>query len=56
MECVVKGVPVYYEVCGAGKPLIMLHGFSVDNRLMTGCMEPVFEQKAGWQRIYLDLP
>ncbi|MGI6186723.1 MAG: alpha/beta fold hydrolase, partial [Brevibacillus sp.] len=26
------------------------------HRLMTGCMEPVFADRPGWRRIYLDLP
>ena len=34
----------------------MLHGYGSDHRLMKGCMEPLFAQQQGWQRIYLDLP
>jgi pimeloyl-ACP methyl ester carboxylesterase len=34
----------------------MLHGFSLDHRMMVGCMEPIFSQRPGWQRIYVDLP
>jgi len=34
----------------------MLHGFTPDHRLMSGCMEPVFSQREGWKRIYIDLP
>ncbi|WP_429711247.1 alpha/beta fold hydrolase [Bacillus rhizoplanae] len=56
MECLIGDVKVHYEVYGSGKPIIMLHGFSPDHRLMLGCMEPVFVQKEGWKRIYIDLP
>lgn len=56
MQCIVRDIPVYYETYGAGTPIILIHGFSPDHRLMTGCMEPVFAQQPGWQRIYLDLP
>ncbi|WP_374099755.1 alpha/beta fold hydrolase [Sediminibacillus dalangtanensis] len=36
--------------------MLMLHGFGPDSRLMGGCMEPVFERRNGYQRIYVDLP
>lgn len=55
--CVVKDIPVHYEIHGTGRPLLAIHGWGVDHRLMTGCLEPFFaEQPQGWQRIYLDLP
>ncbi|GCE13557.1 alpha/beta fold hydrolase [Tengunoibacter tsumagoiensis] len=56
MECIVRDTPVYYETYGNGIPLLSLHGYFVDHHLMTGCMEPLFVQRTGWQRIYLDLP
>jgi len=56
MECQVRGITVQYEIRGQGHPLISLHGFWPDHRLMTGCMEPIFEHGSAWQRIYLDLP
>lgn len=56
MECIVKNTAINYEVYGEGKPIIMLHGYSPDYRLMSGCMEPVFADKSGYKRIYLDLP
>ncbi|HLZ60836.1 MAG TPA: alpha/beta hydrolase [Ktedonosporobacter sp.] len=56
MECTLQNITVHYEVYGTGKPILMIHGFSPDYRLMTGCMEPLFSQLAGWQRIYIDLP
>ncbi|GHO57802.1 alpha/beta fold hydrolase [Ktedonobacter robiniae] len=56
MECIVRGVPLFYEVYGTGTPIILLHGFSCDHRQMKGCLEPLFAQLQGWQRLYLDLP
>lgn len=46
----------YYEDIGIGIPIIMIHGFTPDHRLMSGCMEPIFAERDGWRRIYLDLP
>ena len=56
VECQVRGIRVHYETFGEGRPMIMLHGFGPDHRLMTGCMEPIFRSREGWKRIYLDLP
>lgn len=56
MECLVHDTPIYYEEYGQGTPVILVHGFTPDHRLMTGCMEPLFVQTTGWRRIYLDLP
>lgn len=56
MKCNVKNVEVNYEVYGEGKPIIMIHGASVDHRLMSGCMEPIFSNRDGYKRIYFDLP
>ena len=52
----VKDIPIYYEVHGSGKPILMIHGWSPDHRLMSSCMEPVFTDNSHWQRIYFDLP
>jgi len=56
MQCVVQDTPLFYESYGEGIPLLSLHGFTCDHRLMTGCIEPLFVQRCGWQRLYLDLP
>lgn len=56
MECDIGGLPVYYEECGEGKPILMIHGFMPDHRLMSGCMEPIFRDVPGYRRIYIDLP
>jgi len=56
MICEIQNIPVYYEEFGDGKPIIFIHGWSVDHRLMSECFEPIFSQLHGYKRIYLDLP
>ncbi|WP_178023876.1 alpha/beta fold hydrolase [uncultured Paenibacillus sp.] len=54
--CKVSQAELYYEEIGSGRPIVLIHGFTPDHRLMSGCMEPVFRERTGWRRIYLDLP
>ena len=56
MQVTVRGIPVDYEVRGEGTPVVLIHGWSCDRRYMLDDLEPVFDQRPGWQRIYLDLP
>lgn len=57
MELIIRDIPIYYEIQGTGLPLVTIHGWSVDHRLMKGCLEPVFQEvETPWQRIYFDLP
>ncbi len=56
MEVVIRSIPVYYEEYGSGIPLLMLHGGGIDHRLMVSDMEPTFQKRSGWRRIYPDLP
>lgn len=37
-------------------PVVAIHGWSPDHRLMTGFLEPLFEGESGYRRIYADLP
>ncbi|TGB01397.1 alpha/beta fold hydrolase [Halobacillus salinus] len=54
--CNVSHAEIYYEDIEEGKPIVMIHGYSPDHRLMKGCMEPVFNNTDGWRRLYIDLP
>jgi pimeloyl-ACP methyl ester carboxylesterase len=56
MEGIIKGGTVHYEVCGEGMPVVMLHGGPGDLNNMKGLMEPLFQGRSGWQRLYFDLP
>lgn len=51
------GTSIYYEIYGDGIPLVMLHGWGVDYRILSGPMEPLFgKELSGFKRIYIDLP
>ena len=56
MECRLKDFTVYYEEFGEGRPLIALHGWSLDHHHMVSALEPLFEHRQGWKRFYPDLP
>jgi pimeloyl-ACP methyl ester carboxylesterase len=56
MFCKVDDVNIYYETIGEGYPVLMLHGYGIDHHVMVGCMEPVFEKRPGYRRVYMDLP
>ncbi|MBD8038477.1 alpha/beta hydrolase [Solibacillus sp. A46] len=47
---------IYHKVIGEGYPIVMLHGWTLDHQVMFHAMEPLFEQRSGWKRIYIDLP
>ena len=52
----VQGIPISYEMHGAGVPIVLVHGWSADRNYMKADLEPIFAANPGWQRIYLDLP
>lgn len=56
MECKLDKATIHYKEYGKGKPIVMLHGYYPDHRLMSGCMEPIFIERQGYRRIYIDLP
>lgn len=56
MECSLKNITVYYESFGEGRPIIFVHGTSVDHHYMMSDMEPLFTHRTGWKRIYPDMP
>ncbi|HEU4945756.1 MAG TPA: alpha/beta hydrolase [Kribbella sp.] len=47
---------LHHVAHGEGVPVLALHGWSPDHRLMTGCLEPVFSNRPGYRRLYPDLP
>ena len=51
------GTIIEYEIIGQGTPMLFLHGWGMDRRIMSGCFEPVFEDLSiCYKRIYIDLP
>ncbi|MEO7334018.1 MAG: alpha/beta hydrolase [Gemmatimonadales bacterium] len=58
----VRDIPIHYEELGEGRPVVLLHGFSVDHRVMIHAYEPIFAARPGdgdgpgWRRIYPDMP
>lgn len=36
--------------------MLAIHGWTPDHRLMLGCLEPFFETRPGYRRLYPDLP
>ena len=56
MDCRLPDITVHYETFGEGRPLIVLPAWDHDWRIEADIMEPLFRDRAGWRRIYLDLP
>ena len=56
MKINVNNTSVYYEKHGEGTPLLILAGFMLDHEVMKGAIEPLFAERTGWQRIYVDMP
>ncbi len=56
MECKLRDISVYYQAYGQGRPLIALHGWSLDHHHMVSALEPLLEHRQGWKRFYPDLP
>lgn len=47
---------LHYVSFGEGVPVLSLHGWTPDHRLMSGCLEPIFAGLPGYRRLYPDLP
>ncbi|UYM07557.1 alpha/beta fold hydrolase [Solicola gregarius] len=47
---------MYASEHGSGLPLMLLHGFFADHRLLSVIDGDVFDGRPGWRRIYADLP
>lgn len=54
MRCAIGNTIINYEVRGSGKPILLFSGFINDMTTMMNCMEPIFCNKEGWKRIYVD--
>ena len=56
MECQLENITVHYEVFGEGRPIVALHGWTLDHRFEVSALEPIFKHRGGWKRFYPDLP
>jgi pimeloyl-ACP methyl ester carboxylesterase len=56
MECTLENITVHYEVYGKGQPLIILPGWGNSAVLSAAWWEPIFQQRQGFKRIYIDPP
>lgn len=56
MDCTVHATNVHYEDIGVGVPVVNLHGWPAEHGQMLQMMEPLFADRRGWRRIYVDLP
>lgn len=45
-----------YEERGEGRPMLFLHGWTMDRRVEADAYERIFATRPGWRRIYPDLP
>lgn len=55
MKYRVDNLDVHYEEFGSGRPVFMLHGWTLDHHAMLQ-HERLFAARSGWRRIYPDLP
>lgn len=46
----------WFKDVGSGRPIIFLHGWTMDHRDEELEYEPIFSTRPGWRRIYIDLP
>lgn len=56
MDVQVRDIPIRVTEIGDGRPVLMLHGWPGNHRFMVHHYEPIFAPRAGWRRIYPDLP
>jgi pimeloyl-ACP methyl ester carboxylesterase len=56
MECRLDRITVHYEAIGEGRPFVVLPGWPDPGDVPADYLEPAFQERAGWRRIYLDLP
>jgi pimeloyl-ACP methyl ester carboxylesterase len=56
MKCELDRATIDYEEHGEGRPIVFLHGWTMNRRLEIADYEPIFGLCRGWRRIYPDLP
>jgi pimeloyl-ACP methyl ester carboxylesterase len=56
MQCLIDDLPLHYDDLGEGRPILFLHGWTMDRRDERLDYERVLAARPGWRRLYLDLP
>jgi pimeloyl-ACP methyl ester carboxylesterase len=57
LECKLENHTIKYLSFGEGNPIVIMHGAGPnDHQYMQTDFETLFENRKGWQRIYVDLP
>ncbi len=56
VQRLVGGHQIDLRDIGTGLPVLMLHGFPLDQRSLAYALGPLFERRAGYRRIHVDLP
>jgi pimeloyl-ACP methyl ester carboxylesterase len=56
MKLELSKATIHYESFGKGHPLLALHGWMIDHRYMERLLEPAFDNRVDWKRIYIDIP
>ncbi len=56
MKIQIRNHPINYESYGEGKPIIMLPGWTMSAQALAHLNEPIFTDRQGWKRIYIDPP
>jgi pimeloyl-ACP methyl ester carboxylesterase len=56
MECELNSATIHYGEHGEGRPIVFLHGWTMDHKVEVADYEPIFVRNKGWRRLYPDLP
>jgi pimeloyl-ACP methyl ester carboxylesterase len=56
VQRIVDGQRLELDDLGDGVSVLMLHGFPLDRRSLMTSVGPVFERRAGYRRLHVDLP
>ncbi|MDX1416282.1 MAG: alpha/beta hydrolase [Candidatus Promineifilaceae bacterium] len=56
MKLNVRNLPVNFEMHGAGRPIVLLPGWTMSAHAMAYLYEPNFAGRQGWKRYYIDPP
>lgn len=56
MQCETDKATIDFEEHGEGRPILFLHGWTMDRRVEADTYEKIFATRPGWRRIYPDLP